>query len=76
MKAMGLEANSGETEAIVEHQEVLKEQSAVEAIGTTEDRPGDRRPVVGYRNARERRTKGDVVLRIPQGRTFKKRRRA
>jgi hypothetical protein len=34
------------------------------------------RPIVGYRNARKLRIKGDVVLRTPKGRNFKKRRRA
>jgi hypothetical protein len=61
-------------EALTVNQEVPKEEAAVETIGAPEDRSGDKRPAVGYRNARKRWTKDDLVSGTPKARTFDKRR--
>jgi hypothetical protein len=54
-------------EAVAQRQKVPKEEAAVEAIGAPKERLGDQRVAVGYK---ERRTKDDVILETPKGRTF------
>jgi hypothetical protein len=72
---MGLEASREKPEAVAMHQEVPNEEAAAEAVGAQEDRSGDQRPTVGYRNPQKRRIKDNVVQGTPRGRMVQKRRR-
>jgi hypothetical protein len=49
VEAMDLEANSEETEAVVEWQEIPNEEAAVGTIGALEDQHGDRHLAIGHR---------------------------
>jgi hypothetical protein len=44
---------------VAEHQEIPKEEAAVESIGALEDRYGDRHLAVGHRRQPKKRTQGD-----------------
>jgi hypothetical protein len=61
VKAMDLEANPEEIDAVAEHQEVPNKEAAVETIGALEDQSGDQQLAVEYQNLQKRWNKDDVV---------------
>jgi hypothetical protein len=56
-------ANSGELQSVAVHQEVYKEEAAVETIGALEDRYGDRHLDVGQRRQPKKRIRDDSEFR-------------
>jgi hypothetical protein len=54
-----VEASREQSGVVAEHQEVPKEETAVETIGALEDRYGDRYIAVGSRRQPKKRTQGD-----------------
>jgi hypothetical protein len=54
-----MEANPGELQYLAVHQEVPKEETAVEMIGALKDVPGVRHLAVGRRQQSNKRTQGD-----------------
>jgi hypothetical protein len=55
------EAIPEEGEVIVVHQKVPNEEAAVETIGVLEDRSGDQRLIMGYKNPQKRRIIGNAI---------------
>jgi hypothetical protein len=70
VKAMDLEVNPEETEAVVEQQEIPNEEAILETTGALILGPATGR---GILNPRKRRTKDNVVRGTPKGWTFGKR---
>jgi hypothetical protein len=63
MEATDFEANSDEIESESEHEEVPKEEAAVESTGALEDRYGDRNLAAGRHRQPKKRTQGGGGLR-------------
>jgi oligoribonuclease (3'-5' exoribonuclease) len=54
-----VKAYPGELQSVAVHQEVPKDEAALEIIGALKDRPADRYLAVGCRRQTKRRTQGD-----------------
>jgi hypothetical protein len=54
-----MEVNSGDLQSLAVHQEVPKEEAAVEIIGAMKDWLGDRHLAVGHHRQLKKRTRGD-----------------
>jgi hypothetical protein len=63
MDATSLEANSEETEAAVERQDLFKEEINLDNIGSSEDRSGEQRLAVRRRRGAKKRTQDSVGSR-------------
>jgi hypothetical protein len=70
LKAMGLEANPEEIEAVTEYHQVPNKDAGVENIGVPEDGSGERRPAVGYRIPRKRQANVIVAREALKKRTL------